>query len=104
MENIIEKLKLIKDNDNKKDKTAFDNWTLEEEQQLLDLYLIISKKESHIFNLIYRYHGCDSWEDIFRDYHIYDLNDKSVGVEVAIERITKIEEDRNRKKNQSSTK
>jgi hypothetical protein len=89
MENIIEKLKLIKDNDNKKDKTAFDNWTLEEEQQLLDLYLIISKKESHIFNLIYRYHGCDSWEDIFRDYKIKNLKDKADGVEIAIEEIMK---------------
>jgi hypothetical protein len=88
MENIIEKLKQIKDNDNKnkKDK-AFDNWTLEERQQLLELYFIISNKEPHIFDLIYEYHGCDSWEDIFRDYKISYLKDKAVGVEIAINEI-----------------
>ena len=37
--------------------------------------------------LIYKYHGCDSWEDIFRDYNITYLEDKSVGVEIAIREI-----------------
>ena len=62
MENIIDKLSKIEDNN------SLNNWTLEEQKKLLDLYFIISKKETHIFNLIYKYHGCDSWEDIFRDY------------------------------------
>jgi hypothetical protein len=84
MELLIEKLNQIKDN-----KHGFDNWSLEEQKQLLDIYLIISKKETHIFKLIYRYHGCDSWEDIFRDYDIKFLEDKAVGVEIAIEEITK---------------
>jgi hypothetical protein len=83
MELLIEKLNQIKDN-----KQGFDNWSLEEQKQLLDIYLIISKKETHIFKLIYRYHGCDSWEDIFRDYDIKILEDKAVGVEIAIEGIT----------------
>jgi len=83
MELVIEKLNQIKD-----DTLAFDNWSLEEKKQLLDIYLIISKKETHIFNLIYSYHGCDSWEDIFRDYDLQMLEDKSVGVEIAIEGIT----------------
>lgn len=82
MENIIEKLKLIKD------KNVFDDWTLDEMCQLLDLYLIICKKENHIFDLIYGNHGCDSWEDIFRDYDIKYLEDKAVGVEIAIDGIT----------------
>ena len=84
MELLIEKLDQIKDN-----KHGFDNWSLEEKKQLLDIYLIISKKETHIFKLIYSYHGCDSWEDIFRDYNIKKLQDKAVGVEIAIEGITK---------------
>jgi hypothetical protein len=54
----------------------------------LNIYLIISKKETHIFKLIYSYHGCDSWEDIFRDCDIKILEDKAVGVEIAIEGIT----------------
>ena len=33
-----------------KDKKAFDDWSLEEKQQLLEIYLIISKKESYIFD------------------------------------------------------
>ena len=83
MELLIEKLNQIKD-----DKQGFDNWSLEEQKQLLDIYLIISKKETHIFKLIYSYHGCDGWEDIFRDYDIKILEDKAVGVEIAIEGIT----------------
>jgi hypothetical protein len=47
MENIIEKLDKIEDNN------SLENWTLEEKKKLLDLYLLISKKEIHIFNLIY---------------------------------------------------
>ncbi len=83
MELLLEKLNQIKDN--KKD---FDNWSLEEQKQLLDIYFIICKNEAHIFKLIYKYHGCDSWEDIFRDYDIKYLEDKADGVQIAIDEIT----------------
>ena len=82
MDNILQKLALIKD-----EKNTLDQWSLQEKKQLLDLYLIISKNEKHIFDLIYRYHGCDSWEDIFRDYDEIYLKDKSRGVEIAIDEI-----------------
>jgi hypothetical protein len=82
MENIIEKLDKIND-----DNIVLDTWSLEEKKQLLEIYLIISKKESQIFDLIYRYHGCDSWEDIFRDYNKTILDDKARGVEIAIDEI-----------------
>ena len=82
MENIIDKLDNIKDT-----KYDWDNWSLEEKKKLLDIYLIISKKENLIFNLIYNYHGCDSWEDIFRDYDINYLDNKTTGVEIAINEI-----------------
>jgi hypothetical protein len=75
MENLIEKLDKMKDN-----KNPFNDWSLDEIKQLLNLYFIISKKENHIFNLIYRFHGCDSWEDLFRDYNIKYLKDKADGV------------------------
>ena len=90
MENLIEKLN--------NDKTPFNNWSLEEIKQLLEIYFIISKKESHIFNLIYSYHGCDSWEDIFRDYNIKLLEDKADGVEIAINELIKqmIEKNKNK--------
>ena len=81
MENIIDKLNKIEDDNSLK------NWTLEEKKKLLDIYFIISKKESHIFNLIYDYHGCDSWEDIFRDYDSRYLEDKTIGVKIAIDEI-----------------
>jgi len=80
---IIEKLKQINDTDKK----AFDNWSLEEIHELLDVYFTISKKEAQIFGLIYRYHGCDSWEDIFRDYKKRYLKDKADGVAIAIEAV-----------------
>ena len=82
MESIIEKINQIEDPN-----TAFDDWTLEEMKQLLEIYLILSKKETHIFKLIYKYHGCDSWEDIFRDYDKTYLQDKVRGVEIAINEI-----------------
>ena len=81
MENIIDKLTKIEDNN------SWKNWTLEEKKQLLDIYFIISKKETYIFDLIYKYHGCDSWEDIFRDYDSNYLEDKTAGVEIAINEI-----------------
>jgi len=82
MESIIEKINQMEDPN-----TAFDDWTLEEMKQLLEIYLILSKKETHIFKLIYKYHGCDSWEDIFRDYDKIYLQDKVRGVEIAINEI-----------------
>jgi hypothetical protein len=85
MENIIEKLKQITN------RNAWDDWTVEEKQRLLDIYFIISKKESHIFDLIFTYHGCDSWEDIFRDYDVQYLKDKAEGVKIAIREIEGIE-------------
>jgi hypothetical protein len=83
MENIIDKLTKIED------KTSWKNWSLEEKKELLDIYFIISKKETHIFDLIYDHHGCDSWEDIFRDYNSRYLEDKTIGVEIAIDEIDK---------------
>jgi hypothetical protein len=80
MERIIEKVEKIKDN-------AWADWTLEEKHQLLKIYYSISKKENYIFDLIYGYHGCDSWEDIFRDYDHNNLKDKAVGVKIAIKEI-----------------
>jgi len=81
-ESIIEKLGQIKD-----EKYILSRWSLENKKKLLDIYLIISKNEKHIFDLIYHYHGCDSWEDIFRDYDTTLLNDKTKGVEIAINEI-----------------
>ena len=96
MELLIEKLNQIKDNTQ-----GFDNWSLEEQKQLLEIYLIISKKEANIFKLIYNYHGCDSWEDIFRDYDSQILEDKATGVEIAVKEIT---EQINRGKQSRKTK
>ena len=78
IQNLIENLQKIEDND------QWDSWSLEDKKKLLELYYIISKKEKHIFDLIYQNHGCDSWEDIFRDYDRTYLTDKARGVKVAI--------------------
>ena len=83
MESILEKLK----NMNVNDKNVWRGWTLDEKKKLLEVYFLISKKESHIYDLIYSYHGCDSWEDIFRDYSRSLLRDKAEGVEISIEAI-----------------
>lgn len=82
MEKIIDKLFQIEDRD-----TMFNDWSLEEKKKLLEIYVVLCKKETHIFDLIYKYHGCDSWEDIFRDYDKTYLQDKTRGVEIAIKEI-----------------
>ena len=79
MDNIIDKLNKIEDETHK-----WDDWSLEQKKQLLELYFIICKKEAHIFDLIYRHHPCDFWEDMFRDYSTRYLNDKAIGVDIAI--------------------
>lgn len=88
MENIIEKLNQIENR-----KNIWKNWSLEEIKQLLNIYFTISKKEAYIFELIYSYHGTDSWEDIFRDYDAKYLDDKTTGVEVAIDEVERIIEE-----------
>lgn len=90
MEKIIEKLLQIEDRD-----TAFNDWSLEEKKKLLEIYVVLCKKETHIFDLIYKYHGCDSWEDIFRDYDKTYLQDKTQGVEIAIKEIQERIEENN---------
>ena len=81
MESIIDKLTKITDNN------SWNNWTLEEKKKLFDIYFIISKTETHIFDLIYDYHGSDSWEDIFRDYDSRYFENKTTGIEIAIDEI-----------------
>ena len=83
METIIEKLKTVKVND----QNPWKGWNLKEKKQVLEIYHLFSKKEAPIYDLIYSYHGCDSWEDIFRDYSRSLLRDKAEGVEIAIEAI-----------------
>ena len=76
MDRIIEKLKKVKG--------SFDGWSPEDKLKLLEIYYLISKKETRIFDLIYEYHGCDSWEDMFRDYDSFHFKEKARGVKVAI--------------------
>jgi hypothetical protein len=86
MEKLLEKLSRVEYEDTGT-ANVWDDWSLEEQKKLLEIYLIISKKENHIFKLIYDYHGCDSWEDIFRDYDRGYLKDKTDGVKIAIDEI-----------------
>ena len=83
MENLLEKLKNINVDSN----NVWKEWNLKEKKQLLEIYYIFSKKERHVYDLIYSFHGSDNWEDIFRDYSRSFLRDKAEGVEIAIEAI-----------------
>jgi hypothetical protein len=61
------------------------NMTSQDKCKLLKIYYILLNKEDEIFDLIYSYHGCDSYEDIFRDYDITISEEKAEGVMVALE-------------------
>lgn len=80
MENIIQKLSLIKTAEK-----IYDNWSLEEIKNVLELYYIICKKEKNLLDLVYNYHGDDFYEDIFRDYSENYINAKADGVKEALE-------------------
>ena len=88
----MDKLDKLKKHGKLGERDPWKNWTLEEKKSLLDIYLKLCKKEKHIFDLIYRYQGCDSWEDIFRDYDCKYLEDKAGGVEMAINQMIVIDE------------
>jgi hypothetical protein len=90
MEQLLNKL-----GDLKKGKKTWDNWTLKEKLDLLKIYYIITKKEASIFDLVYDNHGCDNWEDIFRDYNLYYLEEKAAGVQEAIENMEDEIEEKN---------
>lgn len=98
MDKIIEKLKNLEFNEKINNK-----FNLQEIKNLLELYLIISKQEESIFELIYHYHGCDSFEDIFRDYDARYLEDKTVGVETALERVNEILKEKKDKKDKKNS-
>ena len=96
MTDIINKLERFADDALKADMAStkcteakLTSWTLEEQKKLLDVYLKISENEEYIFKLIYNHHGCDSYEDIFRDYSVRYLEDKTSGVKYAIREISK---------------
>lgn len=82
-EKIIEKLQTVQTK-TEKDSNIWRTWNKSELIELLKIYHIFCKKENHIFDLIYSNHGCDSWEDIFRDYDKQYLEDKARGVEIAL--------------------
>ena len=82
---IIEKLNKLED-------YSWKDWSLDEKKKLLEIYYTISKKEKYIFDLIYSYHGCDSWEDMFRDYEENYLREKAIGVKIAIDEINQQKE------------
>lgn len=88
----MNKLNNLEDNDFNSNQNAFADWTLKEMKQLLEIYYIICKNEHHIFDLVYRCHGCDSWEDIFRDYNCRDLEDKTYGVKIAVDELEQMME------------
>jgi hypothetical protein len=83
MDNLLEKLEHLEDDG----KSLWGDWNVDEKRKLIEMYYIISKKESQIWDLIYSYHGCDSWEDIFRDYSHRYLKDKADGVKVALDEL-----------------
>lgn len=64
----------------------------EEKIELLKKELSKIEHEINISNLIYSFHECDSYEDIFRD-NIPRLEDKKSGIEVAIKNATNYNSD-----------
>lgn len=92
IEKIMEKLKTVeyKSSSYWDKMDAWDGWSDDERLALLKIYSLICEKEANIYDLVYHNQGVDSWEDIFRDYSVYALEDKAIGVQVAIDEMTGI--------------
>jgi hypothetical protein len=67
--------------------TTQTKFTYKDLLKLFKIYHVFCKREKEIFDTIYCFHGCDSWEDIFRDYDKQYLYDKTIGVEIAIKEV-----------------
>ena len=66
------------------------NFYHKEIKKLLQIYLIFCKKEDEVFKMIYSLHGCDTYEDIFRDFDYRYIEDKIAGVEIALNELDDI--------------
>lgn len=71
-------------------KDRWAGWSVHQKKKLLETYLIFAQKEAAIFDLIWSCHGCDSWEDIFRDYDATLIGEKARGVQIAIDELESI--------------
>ena len=89
MDKILDKLDKVTTSSDEE----WDEWTLWEKISLLELYKLFCNKEANIFRLIYNNQGCDSFEDIFRDFNMVDVNDKILGVQLAIDSLIEQQED-----------
>lgn len=87
MNNILEKLAKVTSSSQQEEWKEWEEWTLDEKISLLELYKLFCIKEANIFRMIYNHQGCDSYEDIFRDFNMVDVNDKIIGVQLAIDSI-----------------
>jgi hypothetical protein len=65
------------------------NISKQEALKILTKELIKIKNEISISELVYSYHDCDSYEDLFRD-NIPLLKVKKQGIEIAIENLKKL--------------
>jgi len=79
------------------EESNLNNFKYKEIKKLLEIYLIFCKKEDEIFKMISSLHGCDSYEDIFRDYDYRYMEDKTSGVEIAINELDELNDNDNDK-------
>ena len=66
------------------DENPYDLLSCEQQLELLKKELEKVKHEIHISKLIYSNHGCDSYEDLFRD-NVPRLIEKMEGIQIAID-------------------
>ena len=77
---LLEKLNVIDDHH----MIDWNTWNKDEQIKMLKIYLKIVKREADLYDLIWKNHGCDSWEDIFCDYNQNELSEKAYGVKASI--------------------
>ena len=58
--------------------------SIEETKRIIQNELVRTKNEITISNIIYRYHECDSYEDLFRD-NVPHLETKCDGIQISLD-------------------
>jgi hypothetical protein len=63
----------------------FTTWSESDKKSILDIYLLISKNESKLLDLVYSYHDDDSYQYICRDYDSHAIKLKVNSIEIALD-------------------
>ncbi len=92
IKNIHDKIEALEYKINNETEINNNKLSLNEMERIIRNELIKTKNEITVSDIIYRYHNCDSYEEVFRD-NIPALKIKIDGIQISLDNITNNNED-----------